>query len=690
MFKTIRVIVVLLLFICINARAQKKAYLFSYFENNGEDGLHLAYSLDGLKWQSLNNDSAVLKPMVAKDKLMRDPCIIKGADGLFHMVWTVSWKDRGIGYASSPDLIHWSVQQFIPVMQKDPAALNCWAPEITYDPDTKNYMLYWATTIPGRFPETEEAGEKNHRIYYTTTRDFRTYSETRLLYDQGFNVIDASIQKAGKQYVMFLKNETKKPVAEKNIRLAFSDKLTGGYGKASAPITGNYWAEGPTAIKIGNKWTVYFDKYMDHHYGAVQSADLKNWTDISDQLTMPKGIRHGTVLTITQQELRKLTDYFQTPFTLNNQLALTPPMGWSSWNTFKKEPSENVIKEIADAMVAKGLKAAGYEYVNIDDFWSTGRDSLGNIMVDTVKFPHGMKALADYIHSKGLKAGIYTNIGTKANYATLASGGFYAQDMKTFADWGYEYVKVDVNFAPVRTEEAYKNEFTKVSQAVKYAGRPMVFSICNQGGRDYWNWAPALGNTWRVGGDIDHSPKETKSQWEGVNYELDLSSKHTDIAGPGHWNDADMMLVGVGDDGGRLKVMNAEEQKAHFSMWCMIASPLIMGNDIRRLSPEASAILTNREAIAVNQDVLGKQGKLVAELQPGLQVWLKPLAHHKFAIALFNRTGAAASITCDFKKAGLPSRLKLRDIWQHKPLGEFNGAYAGSLPSHGVQMLLAK
>ncbi|MDB5149478.1 MAG: glycoside hydrolase family 27 protein, partial [Mucilaginibacter sp.] len=340
--------------------------------------------------------------------------------------------------------------------------------------------------------------------------------------------------------------------------------------------------------------------------------------------------------------------------------------------------------------VSKGLKAAGYEYVNIDDFWSTGRDTKGNIVVDTLKFPHGMKALVDYIHSKGLKAGIYTNIGAKSNYATLASGDFYAQDMKTFADWGYDYVKVDVNFAPVRTEEAYKNEFTKVSQAVKYAGRPMVFSICNQGGRNYWNWAPALGNTWRVGGDIDHSPKETKSQWEGVNYELDLSAKYPDIAGPGHWNDADMMLVDVGDDGGRLKVMTAEEQNAHFSMWCMIASPLIMGNDIRHLSPAASAILTNKEVIAVNQDVLGKQGKLVTEPQPGLQVWLKPLTDDKFAIVLFNRTEKTSTITCDFKKAGMPLKLKLRDLWQHKSLGKFNGAFTGTIPPHGVQMLVAE
>ena len=672
------------------AIAQNKAYLFSYFKNNGEDGLHLAYSLDGLKWQALNNDSSVLKPMVAKDRLMRDPCIIKGADGLFHMVWTVSWKDKGIGYASSPDLIHWSPQQFIPVMAKERAALNCWAPEIIYNAEEKNYMIYWATTIPGRFPKTDEDGEKNHRIYYVTTRDFKTYSETKLLYDQNFNVIDATIQKAGKRYVMFLKNETKKPVAEKNIRLAFSGKLTGGYGAASEPITGKYWAEGPTAIQIKGKWIVYFDKYTNHHYGAVQSADLKTWTDISDQLDMPKGIRHGTVLTITRQKLSKLTAYYSTPFSLDNGLALTPQMGWNSWNSIKKEPTEAVIKQMADAIVSSGLKDAGYNYVNIDDFWCTGRDEQGNIMVDSVKFPHGMKAVADYIHSKGLKAGIYTNIGTKSNYATLASGGFYAQDMKTFADWGFDYVKVDVNFAAVRTEEAYKTEFTEVSRAVKYSGGRMLLSICNQGGRNYWNWAPALGNSWRVGGDIDHSPKGAKTQWDGVIYELDLSAQHQEIAGPGHWNDADMMLVGVGDDGGRLKVMTTEEQKAHFSMWCMIASPLIMGNDLRNIGAEALAILTNKEAIGVNQDALGIQGKLAWEPQPGLQVWVKPLQGHKYAVALFNRTDASATITCDFLKAGLPLKLTVRDIWKHISLGKFTGIYTHTVTAHGVQLLIVQ
>lgn len=283
------------------------AYMFSYFKDNGQDGLHLAYSYDGFKWNVLQNDRSFLKPAVAKDKLMRDPCIVRGPDGKFHMVWTVSWNDGGIGYANSTDLINWSEQQFVPVMQDEPTARNCWAPEIFYDSKKKQYMIYWATTIPGRFAAGDTAGDDkyNHRMYYTTTKNFKTYSKTKLLYDHRFNVIDATIQQNGKKYIMFLKDETKEP-AQKNLRIATSNKLTGGYSKPSEPITGKYWAEGPTVLKTGTKWIVYFDKYTQHKYGAIESTNLKTWTDVSDKLTMPKGIRHGTVFTVTKEELAKL------------------------------------------------------------------------------------------------------------------------------------------------------------------------------------------------------------------------------------------------------------------------------------------------------------------------------------------------------------------------------------------------
>lgn len=307
MKKSFLLIVGFLLSAVAMAQSADSVYLFSYFKNNGQDGLHLAYSHDGYSWTPLNNDSALLKPAVAKDRLMRDPCIIRGADGRFHMVWTVSWNDRGIGYASSSDLVHWSEQQFIPVMSAEPGARNCWAPEITYDAKRREYMIYWATTIPGRFPQGDTAGDDkyNHRLYYVTTKDFKAFSPAKLLYDKGFNVIDATIQPLGKQYIMFLKDETKRP-PQKNIRVAFSNTLTGGYGPPSAPITGNYWAEGPTAINIHGTWVVYFDKYTQHSYGAVSSTDLTSWTDISDKVHFPKGARHGTVFAVSHAVFEQL------------------------------------------------------------------------------------------------------------------------------------------------------------------------------------------------------------------------------------------------------------------------------------------------------------------------------------------------------------------------------------------------
>jgi hypothetical protein len=295
----------ILLFSGPAAFAQSDVYMFCYFKGNGEDGLHYAYSEDGFKWKSLRGDSSFLKPTAGKDKLMRDPCITQGPDGTFHMVWTVSWHEKTIGYASSKDLLNWSEQQNVPVMEHENAK-NCWAPEITYDTQRKQFMIYWATTIPGRFPATDSLGDNNHRMYYVTTKDFKTYSETKLLYDQGFNVIDASIVPDGKRYLMFLKDETLRPQPQKKLYLVTSKKLTGGYGKPVTPITGNYWAEGPTAIKIGNTWVVYFDKYTQHKYGAITSTDLLNWKDESDRLELPKGLRHGTVFKVKRTVLEKL------------------------------------------------------------------------------------------------------------------------------------------------------------------------------------------------------------------------------------------------------------------------------------------------------------------------------------------------------------------------------------------------
>ncbi len=296
----------LFFYFIINAQSSDSVYMFSYFKNNGQDGLHLAFSHDGYYWTALKNDSSFLKPTVSKDKLMRDPCIIRGTDGLFHMVWTVSWNQRGIGYASSSDLVNWSEQKFIPVMMQEDSARNCWAPEITYDKKKKQYMIYWATTIAGKYKmDTVIENGYNHRMYYTLTKEFKTFSKTKMLYDKGFNVIDATIVPDGKKFIMFLKDETRLP-PQKSIKIATCNKINKGYSEASNPITGNYWAEGPTTLKLNNNWIIYFDKYRDHKYGAIQSTDLINWTDISEKVSLPKGIRHGSIFKISKEEFDKL------------------------------------------------------------------------------------------------------------------------------------------------------------------------------------------------------------------------------------------------------------------------------------------------------------------------------------------------------------------------------------------------
>jgi len=289
---------------------EKKYFIFSYFKNGGKDGLHLAGSTDGIKWTAFNNDSSFLKPEISKDKLMRDPCIIKGNDGKFHMVWTVSWNDKGIGYATSKDLINWSVQKYLPVMEYADSARNAWAPEITFDPYSQTYVIYWSSTISGKFTETLSNLESgyNHRIYYTSTKDFITFDDTKLLYDPKFNVIDATIVRDKNQWVMFMKDETREP-AQKNIKTAFAQELTGPWSSAGAPITGKTWVEGPTTLRIRDMWLLYYDLYRNHRFEAKSSTDLIHWTDISDQISLPKGIRHGSIVEVTEREYYKLMQY---------------------------------------------------------------------------------------------------------------------------------------------------------------------------------------------------------------------------------------------------------------------------------------------------------------------------------------------------------------------------------------------
>lgn len=295
------------LFFCLSSlmsMATSKAYLFSYFVGNSTDGLHLAYSYDGLNWKPLRDGASFLTPIIGKDKLMRDPSICQGPDGTFHMVWTSSWTDRIIGYASSRDLVNWSEQRAIPVMMHEPQAHNCWAPELFYDEASRTFYIFWATTIPGRHKEVPTSpSEKglNHRIYYVTTKDFQTFSDTGMFFNPDFSVIDAAIVKdpKHKDLIMVLKNENSNP-PEKNLRVTRVKKLSQGFPtQVSAPITGKYWAEGPAPLFVGDTLYVYFDKYRDHRYGAVRSLDHgQTWEDISDKVSFPQGIRHGTAFQV--------------------------------------------------------------------------------------------------------------------------------------------------------------------------------------------------------------------------------------------------------------------------------------------------------------------------------------------------------------------------------------------------------
>jgi hypothetical protein len=281
-----------------------EVFLFSYFMGNG-DGLHWARSEDGLNWSAVGAGKSFLTPLVGENKLMRDPCVLRGPDGVFRLVWTTSWAGHTIGYASSPDLLHWSGQKAIPVMADEPTAENCWAPEVIYDPVHQDYLIFWATSIPGRFPGTDHSGhmgsdhhELNHRIYATTTRDFAAFTPTRLLYDPGFDVIDATMARADDGWLLFVKNETERPVPAKNLLLVRAATPEGPFAKPTAPITGAYWAEGPTSIRIDGAWYVYFDKYRDKKFGVVRSRDLAHWEELSDRLHLPGGIRHGTVIRV--------------------------------------------------------------------------------------------------------------------------------------------------------------------------------------------------------------------------------------------------------------------------------------------------------------------------------------------------------------------------------------------------------
>jgi len=306
----------ILLGLVTGALAADTAYLFAYFTRNGQDGLHLGWSEDGYRWQAIQDGRSLLAPEIgSKEKLMRDPCVVRGPDGTYHMVWTSGWWERGIGYASTRDFITWSAQKEIPVMMHEPAARNSWAPEIVYDADKAEFVIFWATTIPGRFPATSGASEDglNHRMYCTTTKDFVSFTPTELFYDPGFNCIDATfLQADGKRWIV-IKDETKFPVPAKNLRLGPAGSSRGPFDPLSAPFSpAGRWVEGPTAVKIGDEYLVYFDAYTEERYSAMRSRDLETWAEVpAGELHFPfegtpDRMRHGTVIEVPRAVIEGL------------------------------------------------------------------------------------------------------------------------------------------------------------------------------------------------------------------------------------------------------------------------------------------------------------------------------------------------------------------------------------------------
>lgn len=363
-------------------------------------------------------------------------------------------------------------------------------------------------------------------------------------------------------------------------------------------------------------------------------------------------------------------------------LAATPPMGWSTWNHFHHDISDALIRKQADALVSSGMRDAGYVYVNIDGGWEGYRDAAG-VLHPNSNFPD-MKALGDYIHSKGLKFGIYTGPGPRTCAGAPASYGYEAQDAKMFASWGADFLKYDLcSFREIMKSEVggdlEKSDalmiaaYQKMHQDLLATGRPILFSLCQYGWGEVWKWGPEVGgNMWRTSGDISDSYERMSS----IGFrEAGLSA----FAGPGHWNDPDILEVGNGG-------MSADEERTHFSLWAMLAAPLIAGNDVSAMSEETKSILLNKEVIAVDQDPMGRQGDRAYAEGP-LEVWSRPLAGGDMAVALFNRIEGATRMTLRLDAVGWNGAAVARDLWMHEPVGRIAGSYTVAVPGHGAVML---
>jgi alpha-galactosidase len=370
-------------------------------------------------------------------------------------------------------------------------------------------------------------------------------------------------------------------------------------------------------------------------------------------------------------------------------LAPTPPMGWNSWNKFGCNVSEKLICGMADAMVESGMAKAGYKYIVIDDCWQVGRDSFGNIVPDPERFPSGMKAVADYIHSKGLKFGIYSCAGSYTCQGRPGSRGYQFQDARTYAKWGVDYLKYDwCNEEGQNAKAAYKT----MSDALKECGRPIVFSICEWGENKPWEWGAGIGHLWRTTEDI-RDCYQCLFDWGGLGV-LDIIDKQAELqsyAGPGHWNDPDMLEVGNGG-------MTPDEYKTHFSMWAMLAAPLMAGNDLRSMDASTKEILTNTDVIAVNQDSLGMQAIRFMDMGD-YEIWAKPLSHGEIAVCFMNRTAQPWKLDYSWQKQTMyfAREINLKknvynvyDLWDHKTIGKTGDRLVKEIAPHGILMVRLK
>jgi alpha-galactosidase len=372
-------------------------------------------------------------------------------------------------------------------------------------------------------------------------------------------------------------------------------------------------------------------------------------------------------------------------------LAKTPPMGWNSWNKFACDVSEKHVREAADAMVSSGMKDAGYKYIVIDDCWQGERDSLGFIQPDLKRFPSGIKALADYVHSLGLKFGIYSDVGWKTCGGKTASRGHEFQDAISYASWGVDYLKYDWCSSEFLNA---KGAYITMREALYAARRPIVFSICEWGDNKPWEWAAEVGHLWRTTGDISpvFDSVVNHGTWNSFGV-MQIVDKQIDIRkynGPDHWNDPDMLEVGNG--------MSNNEDKAHFTMWCILSAPLIAGNDLFNMSKETKEILTNAEVIAIDQDSLGISGYKYSSVD-GLETWVKPLQNGDWAVCYLNRSKKEYDLNYSWQKNNIVDTLTgkkadfekdkygIRDLWAHKDAGTTNKNFTAKIASRDAVLV---